>query len=111
MKKIIVPVLLMFFTSLCQAQIDTLRSKHSDSVNLIRLDTVPPVLIDTTLRIINLNPFFSVHVDSTLTYQFQINKNTSNYFWYLKNAPVGLRINKDNGLLIFRADKSYFLSG
>lgn len=66
---------------------------------------------DSSLRLINLNPFFSIHVDSSLSYQLQINKNEENYFWYLRNAPVGLRINKDNGLLSFRADKSYFLSG
>jgi hypothetical protein len=29
----------------------------------------------------------------------------------LKNAPVGLKINKDNGALSFKADKAYFLSG
>ncbi len=40
-----------------------------------------------------------------------VNKNPQNYFWYLKNSPVGLRINKDNGLLSFEATKSYFLSG
>jgi hypothetical protein len=50
-------------------------------------------------------------VDSTLSYQLQINKNPDNYFWFLKNSPVGLRINKDNGLISFKADKSYFLSG
>jgi hypothetical protein len=66
---------------------------------------------DSTLRIINLNPYFSLHVDSSLNYQLEINKNEANYFWYLRNAPIGLRINKDNGLLSFRADKSYFLSG
>jgi hypothetical protein len=66
---------------------------------------------DSSLRIINLNPFFSLHVDSSLSYQLEINKNEANYFWYLKNSPVGLRINKDNGLLSFRADKSFFLSG
>lgn len=69
-----------------------------------------PVNIDTTLRIINLSPFFSVHVDSTLSYQFLINK-AEGYFWYLRNAPVGLRINKDSGILSFKADKAYFLSG
>lgn len=63
------------------------------------------------LRIINLNPFFTLHVDSSLSYQLQINKNPDNYFWYLRNSPVGLRINKDNGTLSFKADKSYFLSG
>jgi hypothetical protein len=66
---------------------------------------------DSALRIINLNPYFTLHVDSSLNYQLEINKNEANYFWYLKNSPVGLRINKDNGLLSFRADKSYFLSG
>ena len=66
---------------------------------------------DTILRIIDLNPFFSVHVDSTFSYQLQINKSPENYFWYLKNAPVGLRISKDNGLISFKADRSYFLSG
>jgi hypothetical protein len=66
---------------------------------------------DSTLRIININPFFTLHVDSTLSYQLQINKNAENYFWYLKNSPIGLRINKDNGLLTFKAEKAYFLSG
>lgn len=66
---------------------------------------------DSTLRIINLNPFFTLHVDSTLSYQLQINKNPENYFWYLKNSPVGLRVNKDNGMLTFNANKSLFLSG
>lgn len=66
---------------------------------------------DTVLRIKNLNPFITLHVDSTLNYRLDINKDPSNYYWYLINAPIGLRINKDNGTLIFRADKSYFLSG
>ncbi|GAA4751805.1 hypothetical protein GCM10023229_35850 [Flavisolibacter ginsenosidimutans] len=66
---------------------------------------------DIPLRIINLNPYFTLHVDSTLSYQLQINKNPDNYFWFLKNAPVGLKIGKDNGLITFRADKAYFLSG
>lgn len=81
------------------------------SVNAIAQNDSTVLATDTTLRIINLNPFFSVHVDSTLSYQFQINKNTSDYFWYIRNAPVGLRINKDNGTLNFKADRSYFLSG
>ncbi|HVG42769.1 MAG TPA: hypothetical protein VM888_14250 [Chitinophagaceae bacterium] len=72
---------------------------------------MPRIHLDTALRIINLNPFFSVHVDSTFTYALQINKSPNEYFWYLKNSPVGLRLNKDNGLLTFKADKAYFLSG
>jgi len=66
---------------------------------------------DTLLRIRNLNPFFTLHVDSTLYYKLEINKNPEQYFWYLRNSPVGLKINKDNGLLTFKAEKSYFLSG
>lgn len=73
-------------------------------------DTTIQTTIDS-LRIIDLNPYFSLHVDSTFNYQLQINKNPENYFWYLKNAPVGLRINKETGLITFKADKSYFLSG
>ena len=66
---------------------------------------------DSVLRITNLNPYFTLHVDSTLGYQLQINKNPENYFWFLKNSPVGLRIDKDNGALRFKAEKAYFLSG
>jgi hypothetical protein len=65
---------------------------------------------DTALRIINLNPFFSLHVDSTFNYQLQVNKAAEDYFWFLKNAPVGLRISK-SGLISFKAEKAYFLSG
>ena len=66
---------------------------------------------DSMLRIKNFSPYFTLHVDSTLDYHFEINKNPSQYYWYLKNSPVGLKINKDNGVLHFRADRSYFLSG
>jgi hypothetical protein len=64
-----------------------------------------------TLRIINFNPHFIQHVDSVNVYQFKINRDNSGYYWYLKNAPVGLSINKDNGLLTFKYAKNYFLSG
>lgn len=66
---------------------------------------------DSVLRIKNLNPYFTLHVDSTLKYALETNKDPSQYYWYLKNSPVGLKINKDNGLLTFKAEKSYFLSG
>jgi hypothetical protein len=78
---------------------------HHDSLHL-PLDT-----IEAPLRIKNLNPYFTLHVDSTLNYNLEINKDQSNYYWFLRNSPVGLRINKDNGQLIFKADKSLFLSG
>ncbi|MEO5563399.1 MAG: hypothetical protein ABIR18_08190, partial [Chitinophagaceae bacterium] len=66
---------------------------------------------DSALRITNLNPYFTLHVDSMLSYQLAINKEESKYYWYLKNSPMGLKINKDNGLLSFKAEKSFFLSG
>jgi hypothetical protein len=73
-----------------------------------------PFMVDSAevaLRIKNLNPSFNIHVDSTLAYKLEINKDQSKYYWFLRNPPVGLRINKDNGLLTFKAEKSYFLSG
>ena len=93
--------LVMSLTVFCQT--DSLKTKTIDSTSIYHPDS--------TLRIVNINPYFTLHVDSTLIYQLQINKNPSNYFWYLKNSPIGLRINKDDGLLSFRAEKSYFLSG
>jgi hypothetical protein len=103
MKSIRISVLLCLMYVCSYGQTDTIPEASVDSVQAMAQDT--------SLRIINLNPFFSVHVDSTLTYQFQINKNPEEYFWFLRNAPVGVRINKDNGILNFKADKSYFLSG
>jgi len=73
----------------------------------LQLDTAGT---DTTLRIRNLNPYFTLHVDSTLSYQLELNKDPSRYFFFIRNAPVGLKV-KENGLLTFKADKSYFLSG
>ncbi len=84
---------------------------HSDSVLTKHQDTVFIRPLDTVLRIKNFSPYFTLHVDSTLDYHFEINKNPDEYYWYLKNSPVGLKINKDNGVLRFKAEKSYFLSG
>lgn len=81
------------------------------------LDTIPnPALIpvdpaDTVLRIININPYFTIHVDSILNYELRINKDPRNYFWYLKQAPVGLQIGRSNGTIFFKAEKSFFRSG
>ena len=101
MKKFCLVPLLTFFYFFGSAQNDTIP---------INSDTVLRSF-DTVLRIIDLNPYFTLHVDSTFSYQLHINKNAENYFWYLKNAPIGLRINKENGTITFKADKSYFLSG
>lgn len=84
---------------------------HSQVITdtVVYTPVAPPA--DSTLRITNLNPYFTLHVDSALYYQLSINKDEKNYYWYLKNSPVGLKINKDNGLLTFKAEKSFFLSG
>jgi hypothetical protein len=100
-------LLIIFFSyplfGICQVK-DSLEIKaKNDSLLMAREDTV--------LRIKNFSPYFTLHVDSTLDYQFEINRNPKNYYWYLKNSPVGLKINKDNGILHFKADKSFFLSG
>jgi hypothetical protein len=95
MRKLCCAVLLSLTCLLALSQDSTMQAYHPDS----------------SLRIVNVNPFFTLHVDSMLSYQLQINKNPEDYFWYLRNSPVGLRINKDNGLMTFKAEKAYFLSG
>jgi hypothetical protein len=84
--------------------------------NIVALDTLPliplePKSTDTILRITNLNPFFTLQVDSTLVYDLEINKPPHHFFWFLKNAPIGVKIDKNTGVLYFKADKSYFKSG
>lgn len=83
---------------------DTLVRKHEDT---LLIDSPA----DTVLRIKNLNPYFTLHVDSVLSYQMEINRNPADYYWYLRNSPVGVRINKDNGTLSVKVEKSYFYSG
>lgn len=75
------------------------------------VDSVPVHIVDTTLRIKNLNPYFNLHVDSALSYNLEINRDEKQYYWYLRNSPAGLKINKDDGVLTFKVDKSFFLSG
>ncbi len=75
-------------------------------------EVLPNAQADSTeLRIRNINPSFLVHVDSVVTYQFELNKPLKDYYWYIKNAPAGVRINKDNGLLSIDVSKNFFLSG
>ncbi len=80
-----------------------------------KTDSVPPAIqvmhADTILRITNLNPYFTIHVDSLLNYDLRINKNAEHYYWYLQQAPVGVKIDRNSGSLFFRADKSFFRSG
>jgi hypothetical protein len=103
---------LLSFSDLAKCQvIDSSLRQNKDTVFLKPEDTIFIKPVDTVLRIKNFSPYFTLHVDSTLDYQFLINKTPDEYYWYLKNSPVGLKINKDNGILHFKADKSYFLSG
>lgn len=73
------------------------------------IDSLPPR--DTALRIINLNPYITQNIDSVFVYQFSINKDPEQYYWFLQNAPVGLSIGKNNGIVSFRAARNYFQSG
>lgn len=77
------------------------------------LPSHPPLLppVDTVLRITNLNPYFTLHVDSVLNYDLNINRGEENYFWYMKQAPVGVKLERSSGTLYFKAEKSYFKSG
>ena len=85
------------------------QTKTDTLINIFNQPIITPQ--DTILRIKNLNPYFNLHVDSTLKYPLIINKDLAKYYWFLKNSPVGLKINKDNGELTFKAEKSFFLSG
>lgn len=110
--KIFLPAFFILLTSTyAKSQVKDSLLNSKDTVYLKPEDTLFIRPLDTVLRIKNFSPYFTLHVDSTLDYQFEINKNPSEYYWYLKNSPVGLKVNKDNGLLHFKAEKSYFLSG
>lgn len=105
-KHIVVPFLLFFaLTSAAQETTNDTIPLQTDTL------TAPVVNLDSNLRIINLNPYFTLHVDSVLQYDLKINKQPENYYWYIKNGPVGLKIDRNTGLLYFKADKTYFKSG
>lgn len=109
-------VLLMISTVLKAQQpplnkADTLPKTDTLSKTEISVAVVHEYIEDSLLRITNLNPYITLHVDSTLSYKLDINKDPKSYYWFLRNAPVGLKINKDEGVLSFKAEKSFFLSG
>ena len=97
----------IFLTLVCCCCLTLAKAQVASDTIIDQVQKLP----DTSLRIKNLNPYFTLHVDSTLRYQLIINKPQENYYWFLKNSPVGLKVNKDNGILTFKAEKSYFLSG
>ena len=108
-------IIVLFLGLLCsyaKGQItDSTLHNSQDTIYLTPEDTFFVRPVDTVLRIKNFTPYFTLHVDSTLDYNFEINRDPEDYYWYLKNSPVGLKINKDNGMLHFKAEKSFFLSG
>lgn len=93
----------MLFPGYSSAQAPVKSDTHIDTL------ITPPV--DSVLRIKNLNPYFTLHVDSVLSYPLEINRDPAGYYWYLRNSPVGVRINKDNGTLSVKVEKAYFFSG
>ena len=97
-----------FSASSQEKKIDTLLKK-TDTIPMTPAVVIDPA--DTVLRIININPYFTIHVDSILNYELRINKDPKNYFWYLKKAPVGVQIGRSNGTIFFKAEKSFFRSG
>ena len=103
----VIPLLLSHFAAMSQ-QTDT-TTQSVDSTAPAPLVVVNPE--DTVLRIINLNPYFTIHVDSLFEYDMNINKPPDRFYWYIRNSPVGVRIDRNSGLLSFRADKSFFRSG
>jgi hypothetical protein len=105
MRLVSLALLLSFQSATGQSKTDTL-PQHPDSARHLVTQVQ-----DTPLRIINLNPFFTSHVDSLIEYDLEINKPQERFYWYLRNAPVGVRIDRNTGLLRFKADKSLFKSG
>jgi hypothetical protein len=106
---------LLFVLSLLLTNIVFSQETQKDTI-LTVTDTLPATIpdlnaADSILRITNLNPFFTIQVDSVFLYDLEINKPPQHYFWFLKNAPIGLKIDKNTGILYFKADKSFFKSG
>lgn len=107
-------VILVGFTLPSFSQVvDSLKITDSLRTDTARVDSVFKTIPqeDSVLRIRNLNPYITLHVDSTLQYKLDINKDQSNYYWFLTNSPVGLKIERNTGVLTFKAEKAYFLSG
>ena len=107
--------LLLFVLSLLFSNIVFSQEAQKDTIITVT-DTIPAAEpevnpADSVLRITNLNPFFTLQVDSVFVYDLEINKPPQHYFWFLKNAPIGLKIDKNTGVLFFKADKSFFKSG
>lgn len=110
MKRLLFSFLLILGILFGNAQ-ETTTDTLKKAVDTLVLSPTAAPFQDSILRIINLNPYFTVQVDSVLMYDLQINKPAENFYWFMKNAPVGVKIDRNSGLLYFKAEKSYFKSG
>lgn len=104
-------ILFVFFISIsifASGQTDTtIQAKPTDSTLL----PTPAGFQDTALRITNVNPYFTLHVDSVLNYDFIINKKPADYYWFLSNSPVGVKIDRKTGVLYVKGEKALFKNG
>lgn len=100
---------MLFAGSFLYAQNDSL--KNIIITDTLKVDSIPVGYLDTALRITNLNPYFTLHVDSILNYEFNINRESTQFFWFLLNSPVGVRIGKNDGNLYVKAEKALFKTG
>lgn len=87
-----------------KTKVDTAKTKIDSTFKTIHQE-------DTVLRIRNLNPYITLNVDSAMEYELEINRDLSHYYWFLKNSPPGLRINKNTGVLYIKPEKPLFLNG
>jgi hypothetical protein len=114
----IIPFILLLligfsFESFSQQVQDSAKLKSdvikADTSGKTDFKTIPQV--DTVLRIRNLNPYITLSTDSLLNYELLINKDVSKYYWFLKNSPPGVHIDKNTGILRLKAEKALFLNG
>lgn len=87
-----------------KTKVDTVKTRIDSTFKTIHQE-------DTVLRIRNLNPYITLSTDSALNYELLINKDMSKYYWFLKNSPPGVQINRNTGVLRLKAEKVLFLNG
>jgi hypothetical protein len=109
MKTILTLTIMLLAGPFLFAQTDSV--KNVSVSDTLKVDSVPIGYLDTALRITNLNPYFTLHVDSILNYDFNINHENKDFFWFLVNSPVGVRIGKNDGNLYVKAEKALFKTG
>lgn len=91
-------------TDSSKTKVDTVKTRVDSTFKTIHQE-------DTVLRIRNLNPYITLSTDSALNYELLINKDMSKYYWFLKNSPPGVQINRNTGVLRLKAEKVLFLNG